>query len=554
MAMEEFDDEHPLNEASLVPDFPQNGYPMPLKLKLTPKSKRYSMPTVANVEIQTERSYTSHEQMSDRNPGSFGGPPKPFHGSNRSLATQKDFESPEYSSADHISSVTTNNKTFQQRLLNNMNNTPTKEFPTEPQYLPWPWRTANRAMRSKPASVKSGNTSFKSRNAELPDLGEFTIHNYGIKYDDTMSTANTHPPPRRPLSRASSVYNLSRPPTRMLEMKKSYSQEHLNRSKTSIGHFQKHPSSKSLLDRSVSHNDVSRSKPIIKPFQKSKFFEKPPSKPNNPSRRASVATIKMMMQRSNTRMLNTISESKERIPSPLRYKRKPPLPPYMRPLTRSKTLPTPSALKKAANVYGTRPATGKLKENARSMLQTKLRHKNMEQPVRRKKKYSKKKSSWKSPFSLPSSLQTRTLSLKTLSKMKHSKVEPAKSSTTIGRFNDSFTSRDFATTDHDVTSDSNGENFMEAEISHLPAIDHKPRLVSAAPRRENTYRMDKKVSEDSGISADESPTGKVAGNDDDMMFRVQEVIDKGKFKVVTPRSFPGPKKKEIPFHLPDYLK
>lgn len=43
--------------------------------------------------------------------------------------------------------------------------------------------------------------------------------------------------------------------------------------------------------------------------------------------------------------------------------------------------------------------------------------------------------------------------------------------------------------------DSNGENFMDAEISHLPAIDHKPRLVSAAPRRENTYRMDKKVSE-----------------------------------------------------------
>lgn len=36
---------------------------------------------------------------------------------------------------------------------------------------------------------------------------------------------------------------------------------------------------------------------------------------------------------------------------------------------------------------------------------------------------------------------------------------------------------------------------MDAEISHLPAIDHKPRLVSAAPRRENTYRMDKKVSE-----------------------------------------------------------
>ncbi|CAC5380357.1 unnamed protein product [Mytilus coruscus] len=144
----------------------------------------------------------------------------------------------------------------------------------------------------------------------------------------------------------------------------------------------------------------------------------------------------------------------------------------------------------------------------------------MEQPVRRKKKYSKKKSSWKSPFSLPSTLQTRTLSLKSLSKMKHTKVEPAKSSTTIARLNDSFTSRDFATTDHDVTSDSNGENFMDAEILHLPAIDHKPRLVSAAPKRENTYRMDKKVYEDSGISADES-----ALSSDDTRYPLPDIVE-----------------------------
>lgn len=52
ICISEFDDEHPLNEASLVPDFPQNGYPMPLKLKLTPKSKRYSLPTgIVNLEI-----------------------------------------------------------------------------------------------------------------------------------------------------------------------------------------------------------------------------------------------------------------------------------------------------------------------------------------------------------------------------------------------------------------------------------------------------------------------------------------------------------------------
>ena len=59
---------------------------------------------------------------------------------------------------------------------------------------------------------------------------------------------------------------------------------------------------------------------------------------------------------------------------------------------------------------------------------------------------------------------------------------------------------------------------------------------------------------DSGISADESSTEHVPDNDDYMMFRVKEVIDKGKFKVVTPRSFSNPKKKFVPFHLPDYLK
>ena len=37
----EFDDEHPLNESSLIPDFPQNGYPMPLKI--SPRRKKYNV-------------------------------------------------------------------------------------------------------------------------------------------------------------------------------------------------------------------------------------------------------------------------------------------------------------------------------------------------------------------------------------------------------------------------------------------------------------------------------------------------------------------------------
>lgn len=62
---------------------------------------------------------------------------------------------------------------------------------------------------------------------------------------------------------------------------------------------------------------------------------------------------------------------------------------------------------------------------------------------------------------------------------------------------------------------------------------------------------------DSGISTDESPTAEKVRStniEDNMMFRVSEVIEKGKFKVVTPRSFSTPKKKYVPFHLPEYLR
>jgi hypothetical protein len=37
----EFDDEHPLNESSLVPDFPQSGYPIPLKI--SPSGKKFNV-------------------------------------------------------------------------------------------------------------------------------------------------------------------------------------------------------------------------------------------------------------------------------------------------------------------------------------------------------------------------------------------------------------------------------------------------------------------------------------------------------------------------------
>jgi hypothetical protein len=56
---------------------------------------------------------------------------------------------------------------------------------------------------------------------------------------------------------------------------------------------------------------------------------------------------------------------------------------------------------------------------------------------------------------------------------------------------------------------------------------------------------------DSGISADDSPIEKANNNDDDMMLRVKQVLDKGKFKGVTTRSFTTPKKTFVPFRLPD---
>jgi len=71
--------------------------------------------------------------------------------------------------------------------------------------------------------------------------------------------------------------------------------------------------------------------------------------------------------------------------------------------------------------------------------------------------------------------------------------------------------------------------------------------MRSRPRRHQLFS-------DSGISADDSPTEKAKNNDDDMMFRVKQVLDKGKFKVVTPRSFTTPKKTFVLFHLPDYLK
>lgn len=332
--------------------------------------------------------------------------------------------------------MTTSNKTLQNKLLNSFHAKP--DFPTEPQYLPWPWRTANRAMKSSSASMKS---SFRSRKAI--DLGEYTIKNYGIKYDDTLTNVSSHPPPRRPLSRASSVMDISRPATGMLKIKKSFSTEHLNRAKTSMAGYS---TNTGKTNRSVSHKDV------YKPFKRSLSHEPPLPKLRAPSRRASVASIKNILQRSNSRVLKTINETPGGLPAEFRAKRKPPLPTYMRPLTRSKTVPV--SLKKASNVYGNRPTTGKARQQARSMLQTKLKHYSMEKqkPTVRRKKYTKKKSSWKSPFSLPSSLQSQPISLKSFGKSKNAKVEPWTSSRSQSKFNDSLTSRDYVTTDQDMTS------------------------------------------------------------------------------------------------------
>lgn len=336
----------------------------------------------------------------------------------------------------HPSSVITNNKTLQKKM--SIDKPP--EFPSEPQYLPWPWRTANRAMKINTTSVKSATASFKSSTAGIPDLGEFMIKNYGIRYDDTLSSTLSHPAPRRPLSRSNSVYDVSRPPT-MLEMRKTYSQDHLNRSKTSVDNY---PTPRTLLSRSMSQNDITRKKSISnKPFPNNQYIRKPPTKPNAPSRRASVATFKNMLHRKNSHMLKPISESRERIPTPLKFTRKPPLPTYMRPLTRSKTALTPKVLRKAANVYSGRPSTGKLMEKSRSLLQTKLKHQKMEKPTRKKRKIlRKKRSMWRSPFALPSSIKPNSLSLKTLSKLKHSKVEPIKNSAMLSH---SLTSKGFTT-------------------------------------------------------------------------------------------------------------
>lgn len=331
------------------------------------------------------------------------------------------------------SMISTSNKALQNKVQAK------PDFPTEPQYLPWPWRTANRAMKNNPVSAKS---SFRSK--QMVDLGEYTIKNYGIKYDDTLTNVSQHPPFRRPLTRASSVLDMSRPKTGMLKIKKSFSTEHLNRAKTSLGGY---PSNTATLSRSVSQRDV------YQPFRNGQYHEPPMSKPSAPSRRASVASIKNILKRSNARALKTINESPRRLPSPFRTKRKPPLPTYMRPITRSKTT-LPTTLKKANNVYGNRPSTAVVKQQKRSMLHTKLKHYAMEkqQPTIRRKKYRKKKSSWKSPFSLPSSLQSQPISLKSFTRSKNAKVEPLKSSRTVSKLNDSLTSRDFVTTDPDITS------------------------------------------------------------------------------------------------------
>lgn len=342
----------------------------------------------------------------------------------------------------HPSSVTTNNKTLQKKM--SIDKPP--EFPSEPQYLPWPWRTANRAMKTNTTAVKSATISFKSSTTGIPDLGEFMIKNYGIRYDDTLSSTFSHPPPRQPLSRSNSVYDVSRPPTGMLEMRKTYSHDHLNRSKTSVDNY---PTPRTLLSWFISQNDITRKKSISKPFPNNQYVRKPPTKLNAPPRKASVANIKNILHRKNSHMLKPISESRERIPIPLKFTRKSPLSTYMRPLTKSKTALTPSVLRKAANMYSERPSTGKLTEKSRSLLQTKLKHQKMEKPTRKKRKIlRKKRSMWRSPFALPSSIKPNSLSLKTLSKLKHSKVDPKKNS---ARLSHSLTSRGFTTAD-EITS------------------------------------------------------------------------------------------------------
>jgi hypothetical protein len=77
-------------------------------------------------------------------------------------AMEKEFDTP------HPSSVTTNNKALQKKM--SIDKPP--EFPSEPQYIPWPWRTANRAMKTNTTAVNSATISFKSSTTGIPDLGD----------------------------------------------------------------------------------------------------------------------------------------------------------------------------------------------------------------------------------------------------------------------------------------------------------------------------------------------------------------------------------------------
>ncbi|XP_063420089.1 uncharacterized protein LOC134705269 [Mytilus trossulus] len=285
-------------------------------------------------------------------------------------------------------------------------------------------------FKSKPRK----NLSLSYKLADIADLNEFSEENNEspVNYSRSSSFHRL----------SSSMNDLSRPSTRMLNMRKSVSLEQMNKTNNSVNNYSYYPKVNKFQDSEVYKNDNRqyKRKKTISNKEKALFDFR------NSKLKVSESSNQSIRHRGNERKMKTIRESNENIPHTHRTSKQKDLQMLQRPVSVSSY----NSLRNIDNSFEPRPAS-RSSENRFMLLKKQMKH-GIERPEERKKPMSKR-TNWKSPYFLHPVKPARS-SIKTYNKLKNPKIEPFKSKTFVTPSNKKFASREFATTDYEMKSDS----------------------------------------------------------------------------------------------------
>ncbi|XP_071155923.1 uncharacterized protein [Mytilus edulis] len=284
-------------------------------------------------------------------------------------------------------------------------------------------------FKSKPRK----NLSLSYKLADIADLNEFDEENVSPEnYSRSSSFYRL----------SSSMNDLSRPSTRMINMRKSVSLEQMNKTNNSVNNYSYYPKVKKFQDSEVYKNDGRqyKRKKTISNKEKALFDFR------NSKLKVSESSNQSMRHRGNERKMKTIRESNENIQHTHRTSKQKDVQMLQRPVSVSSY----NSLRNIDNSFEPRPAS-RSSENRFMLLKKQMKH-SIERPEERKKPMSKR-TNWKSPYFLHPVKPARS-SIKTYNKLKNPKIEPFKSKTFVTTSNKKFASREFATTDYEIKSDS----------------------------------------------------------------------------------------------------